>query len=79
MTKKDIERIIKQGTVKQQMKLYMTDVAMFNLSYNREEALLTDKERDLIWNNIKTEKDIKQYEELRKWNNLFTIYKPHFF
>jgi hypothetical protein len=77
MTKKDIERIIKQGTVKQQMKLYMTDVAMFNLSYNREEALLTDKERDLIWNNIKTEKDIKQYEELRKWNNLFTIYKPH--
>lgn len=77
MTKKDIAGIIKQGTVKQQIKLYMTDTAIFNLSYSRDNALLTDKERDLIWNNIKTDKDIKYYEELRTWNKIFVIYKPH--
>lgn len=77
MRKTDIERIIKQGTVKQQIKLYMTDTALFNLSYSRDNALLTDKERYLIWNNIKTDKDIKYYEELRIWNKMFTVYKPH--
>lgn len=77
MTKKDIERIIKGGSIKQKIKLYMTDTALFNLSYTRDNAILTDKERDLIWKSIKEPKDVKYYEELRTWNRAFTIFKEH--
>ena len=91
MRKTDIERIIKQGSTRQKIKLYFTDVAYFNtkgqfqaelkgsgdsLRLERKDKILTDKERDLIFNSIKEPKDIKYWEELRTWNKVFLMYKP---
>ena len=91
MRKTDIERIIKQGSTRQKIKLYFTDVAYFNtkgmaqvelkgsgdnLRLERKDKILTDKERDLIFNSIKEPKDIKYWEELRTWNRAFLMFKP---
>jgi hypothetical protein len=77
MTNKDIERIIREGTIKQKIKLYMTDTALFNLSYSRDNSILTDRDRDLIWKSIKEPKDIKYYEDLRTSNKIFIMFKEH--
>lgn len=91
MRKTDIERIIKQGSTKQKIKLYFTDIAYFNTvgiktaqikgsgdtaTMDRPEKILTDRERDIIFNSIKEPKDIKYWEELRTWNKAFLIFKP---
>jgi hypothetical protein len=91
MRKTDIERVIKQGSIKQKIKLYFTDIAYFNTvgiktaqikgsgdtaTLDRPEKILTDRERDIIFNSIKEPKDIKYYEELRTWNKAFLMFKP---
>ena len=87
MRKTDIERIIKQGSTRQKIKIYFTDVAYFNTKgiyqaefkgskLERKDEILTDKERDLIFNSIKEPKDIKYWEELRTWNKAFLMFKP---
>ena len=91
MRKTEIERIIKQGSTRQKIKLYFTDVAYFNtkgmaqaelkgsgdnLRLESKDQILTDKERDLIFNSIKEPKDIKYWEELRTWNKAFLMFKP---
>ena len=91
MRKTDIERIIKQGSTRQKIKLYFTDVAYFNtkgmaqaelkgsgdsIRLESKDQILTDKERDLIFNSIKEPKDIKYWEELRLWNKAFLMFKP---
>lgn len=91
MKQTDIERIIKQGSPKQKIKLYFTDIAHFNTvgiktaqikgsgdtaTLDRPEKILTDRERDLIFNSIKEPKDIKYWEELRTWNKAFLMFKP---
>ena len=87
MRKTDIERIIKQGSTRQKIKLYFTDVAYFNTKgisqavfkgskLERKDEILTDKERDLIFSSIKEPKDIKYYSELRLWNKAFLMFKP---
>ena len=91
MRKTDIERIIKQGSTRQKIKLYFTDVAYFNtkgmaqvelkgsgdsLKIEIKDRILTDKERDLIFNSIKEPKDIRYWEELRTWNKAFLMFKP---
>jgi len=91
MKKTDIERIIKQGSTKQKIKLYFTDIAYFNTvgiytaeligsgdtaTLDRPEKILTDKERDIIFDSIKEPKDTKYWEELRTWNRAFLMFKP---
>lgn len=76
-SKKDIEKIIRDGSTKDKIKLYMTDIALFNLSYSREDAILTDKERDYIYNSITDPKDIKYYSELRNSNKAFVVFKEY--
>ena len=91
MRKTDIERVIKQGSIKQKIKLYFTDIAYFNTvgiktaqikgsgdtaTLDRPEKILTDRERDIIFNSIKEPKDIKYWEELRTWNKAFLMFKP---
>jgi hypothetical protein len=88
MKKTDIERILKQGSVRQKIKLYMTDSALFNVelhTFNIEakedeglsikSPLLTDTERDFLWRSIKEPKDIKYYEKLRTLNSVFLYFK----
>lgn len=87
MKKTDIERIIKQGSTRQKIKLYFTDVAYFNTmgQYTAniaggdlitKEEILTDKERHLIFSSIKEAKDWKYYTELRNNNKAFLMFKP---
>jgi len=91
MKKTDIEKIIKQGSTKQKIKLYFTDIAHFNTvgqytaeiigsgdtaTVNRPDKILNDKERNLIFNSVKTALDIKYWEELRTWNKAFLMFKP---
>lgn len=91
MRETDIERIIKQGSTKQKIKLYFTDIAYFNTvgiktvqikgsgytaTMDIPEKILTDRERDIIFNSIKEPKDIKYWEELRTWNKAFLMFKP---
>ena len=89
MTKKDIDRILKQGSVRQKIKLYMTDTALTNISSNHLEIdpnnkdiigtkLLTNKQREILWDSIKEPKDVKYYEDLRIWNKSFILFKDKF-
>ena len=77
MKKTDIERVIKQGSIRQKIKLYMTDSAYRNIefAYNEEGGLLSDKERDIIWSSIKDPQDIKYYEDLRTKNKAFLLFQ----
>lgn len=69
----------------------MTDIALVNVDWNNldyeirgEElnikgtSLLSDKERELLWNSIKDPKDVKYYNELRIWNQAFLMFKDKF-
>lgn len=91
INRKNILLTLKQGTIRDKIKLYFTDVAYFNtkgmaqaelkgsgdnLRLERKDKILTDKERDLIFNSIKEPKDIKYWEELRTWNKAFLMFKP---
>jgi len=88
MKKTDIERILKQGSVRQKIKLYMTDTALLNvdwshLDYELKEgklnikgsSLLTNKERDMLWESIKDPKDVEYYENMRRMNGVFLLFK----
>jgi hypothetical protein len=88
MKRTDIERIIKQGSVRQKIKLYMTDIALVNVDFEnldyeisgkeiniKGSKLLSNKESELLLNSIKDPKDIKYYNELRNWNAAFLLFK----
>jgi hypothetical protein len=88
MKRKDIERILKEGSVKQKIKLYMTDIALSNLDFFNIKTelirgeliptgtkLLSNKERELLWSSIKTPKDVKYYKDLVAWNQSFILFK----
>ena len=91
MKRTDIERIIKQGSVRQKIKLYMTDIALVNTDWDNLDfeirgkelnikgtKLLSDKERELLWSSIKDPKDVKYYNDLRTWNGAFLMFKDRF-
>jgi hypothetical protein len=93
MKKTDIERILKQGSIKQKIKLLMTDVAYFNTKglqsidiklfseqqiIRAKDEILTDKERDILFNSIKDPKDIEYYNNLRLFNSSFLYFKDKF-
>jgi hypothetical protein len=92
MKRNEIERIIKQGSMKQKIKLYFTDLAYFNTvginsssiveegdttRLDTPDQILTAKEKDIIYQSIKEPKDIKYYENLRSWNKAFLMFKPN--
>jgi hypothetical protein len=91
MRRTDIERILKQGSVRQKIKLYMTDVALLNVDFNHLDyevknkelnikgtMLLSERERELLWSSIKEPKDVKYYNDLRTWNGAFLLFKEKF-
>lgn len=89
MRKTDIEKILKQGSVRQKIKLYMTDSAMFNVDMNhldgdidesgklniRGSKLLSERERNLLWESIKEPKDVEYYNNMRTINKAFVFFK----
>ena len=91
MKRTDIGRILKQGSVRQKIKLYMTDIALVNVDWNnlnyeikgkelniKGTKLLSEKERELLWSSIKDPKDVKYYNDLRTWNGAFLMFKEKF-
>ena len=78
MRKIDIDKVIKGGSVRQKIKLYMTDIALANIDWTNQqkELLLSDKQRDELWRSIKDPKDIKYYNDLRNANRGFLLFKP---
>ena len=88
MRRNDIQRVLKSGSVRQKIKLYLTDIALLqvdlnNLDYDTKggglnikgTTLLSSKERDLLWESIKEPKDIRYYNDLLKWNKSFLFWK----
>jgi hypothetical protein len=86
MKKTDIDKILKEGSGRQKIKLYFTDVAHFNTvgiytadvkgsTKEKKTKILTDEEKQFIFNSIE-KKDIKYYEELRVYNKAFLLFKP---
>ena len=74
MSRKNIEQVLKQGSMRQKALLYMNDIAIFNTTYDIEKHLLTDKEHTLIYRGLKTPQDKKYYNELRTSNKGFLFY-----
>jgi len=86
MKQTDINKILKEGSGRQKIKLYFTDVANFNTvgiytedvkSSTKEKKIniLTDEEKQIIFDSIE-KKDIKYYEALRVYNKAFLLFKP---
>ena len=83
MKQTDIQKILNEGSGKQKIKLYFTDLAhsntlgMFVKGSNIEEktTILTEEDRQIIFDSIE-KKDIKYYEELRVYNKAFLLFKP---
>jgi len=83
MTREEALTILNAGSMRDKIKLYFTDVAYFNIKgihtlestpskdINRVDYLLSDTERDSIYNSIKEKKDIRYYESLRIANTVF--------
>ena len=74
MIRKNIEQILKQGSMRQKTLLYMNDLAIFNTTLDTEKRLLTDKERTIIYRGLKTPQDIKHYNNMRTSNKGFLFF-----
>jgi len=71
MIRKNIEQVLKQGSIRQKTLLYMNDIAIFNTTHDIEKHLLTDKEQTIIYRGLKTQEDKKYYNNLRTANKGF--------
>lgn len=86
MKQTDIDKILNEGSGKQKIKLYFTDVAHFNTvgkyitnvkgsTVEKKTTILTEEDRQIIFDSIE-KKDIKYYEALRGYNKAFLLFKP---
>ena len=64
------EKILKEGTMREKIKLYFTHIAEKNIS---GEDLLTEAEIDAIYFNIEAPQDVHYYSGLRRYNKTFLI------
>ena len=64
------EKILKEGTMREKIKLYFTHIALGNI-WGEKKPLLTEPEIMAIYTKIKEPKDIKYYDTLRRFSNLF--------
>ena len=64
------EKILKEGTMREKIKLYFTHIALLNI-YEIKDPLLSQDEIMFIYNDIKDRKDIKYYDALRRYSMLF--------
>jgi len=64
------DKILKEGSMREKIKLYFTHIARGNVMEERK-PLLTQEEIMAIYTKIKEPKDIKYYDTLRRYSNLF--------
>ena len=76
MTKAKVEQILKTGTTRQKIKLYMEDVALFNtLFIDTREPALTPTQRKQIEDLLLFSTERPYYEKLRRWNKGMVFFK----
>ena len=76
MTKAKVEQILKTGTTRQKIKLYMEDVALFNTFFiDTREPALTPEQRKKIEDLLLFSTEKPYYEKLRKWNKGMMFFK----
>ena len=74
MTK--VDQILKTGTTRQKIKLYMEDVALFNTFFiDTREPALTPEQRKKIEDLLLFSTEKPYYEKLRKWNKGMMFFK----
>lgn len=88
MRAETVNRILNTGSSRERIRLYFTDIAIFSVylfsgdidkAEEEEEeplSLLTQAQRDEIFNSITERKDIAYYKELRNYNKAFLLFKP---
>ena len=67
------EKILKEGTMREKIKLYFIHIAERNIS---GEDLLTEDEINAIYFNIEAPQDVRYYSGLRRYNKTFLILTP---
>jgi len=76
MNKSKADKILKTGTTRQKIKLYMEDVALLNTPLDHSKALLTEEQRASVIRGLNTPGDLKHYEKLGKYNKAFLLFRP---
>jgi len=85
MRAETVNKILNTGSSRDRIKLYFTDIAIFSvyafsgdIDKTEEEppSLLTQAQRDEIFNSITDPRDVKYYRELRNYNKAFLLFKP---
>jgi len=74
MIKSKVEQILKTGTTRQKIKLYMNDIALLNTPYDREPAL-TPEQREQIQDLLLFSTERGYYKKLRLWNKGMMYFK----
>jgi len=77
MDKAEIDRIIKEGTVKEKIVLYFTAIAHYNTGLG-DMNLLTEEEQTYLYLCVKEPKDLKYYNEVRTYNKAFILFKERY-
>jgi len=76
MTKEQINKILREGSVKEKINLYFTSMALFNITF--KDVLITEEEREQIENEVTDKKDKKYFSDLNKYTLTFLLWKPYF-
>ena len=77
MNKSKADKILKTGTSRQKIKLFMEDVALFNTFFiETREPALTPEQRKEIEDLFLFSTEKPYYEKLRRWNKGMLFYKP---
>lgn len=78
MTREQINKTLREGTIKSKIILYFNDLALANFGHTDKftPELLTAGEKNQIINEITTKKDIHYYNDLQITTRAFLIFRP---
>lgn len=74
MRKLDPIKILAEGSMREKIRLFYTDTAYLNTG-KKDKVLFTPEQREQIYRELKTPRDKKYYEELRRSNMSFLLFK----
>jgi hypothetical protein len=78
MTREQINKTLREGTIKSKIILYFNDLALENFGHTDKftPELLTAGEKNQIINEVTTKKDILYYNDLKITTRAFLIFRP---
>lgn len=74
---KKINQIIKNGSTKEKINLFMEDVAFQNTENEFDKSFLNEIQKTKLSESINTTADVKYYNQLVRYNKAFLMYKPY--